>query len=249
VDNYVFARFRENDDYAAGPPSVLPLLYADMDNWPGDTHTWRVGANVGSVEREDILFYKDSIANAQSITITRPVEPPATGQDVEYAVVTVTRCEDGKIAGCISDVDNPLALAPDAGWQKGLTFDGLPADDGVEYYVFARSSENSEYAAGPASVVVVSDAGGASSISFSSRTAAGGRANPLVTVRGRTLNVKSAPNAAAQVRLIDMKGRTAAKVSSKGGNATFSLARLPAGRYLAEVRQNGKRVTSAFVLR
>jgi uncharacterized repeat protein (TIGR02543 family) len=80
----------------------------------------------------------------------------------------------------------------------------------------------------------------ATSVSSAVR-AAGGRAVPKVSARGRTLAVKSAPGAAARIRLFDMRGRAVSEFYSKGGGASFSLAGLPPGNYLAEVRENGKR--------
>ena len=62
--------------------------------------------------------------------ILNAVNPPSNGQTVEYAVDTTN-------------------IAPSVGWQDGLTFSSLvPA---TTYYLFARSKENSSYAAGPSS--------------------------------------------------------------------------------------------------
>lgn len=72
---------------------------------------------------------------------------------------------------------------------------------------------------------------------------------PFVNVTGRTLNIKSfSLNAVSQVRVIDTKGRTL-RTFNLAGSACLPLAGIPAGRYFVEVRQNGNRVTSGFVLR
>ncbi len=66
------------------------------------------------------------------------------------------------------------------------------------------------------------------------------KSKPLVNIRGRTLIVRAPANSAVQVRLIDMKGRTAARKSA-AGVVELSLKTVPAGRYIAETKINGKR--------
>jgi uncharacterized repeat protein (TIGR02543 family) len=68
-----------------------------------------------------------SAVTATSITIN-PVTAPTNGQTVEYGI-------------------NTANTTPSA-WQTGLTFSGL---SGGVYYIFARSAENDDYAAGAAS--------------------------------------------------------------------------------------------------
>ena len=71
---------------------------------------------------------------------------------------------------------------------------------------------------------------------------------PLITVKGKTLNIKALPNSDLQIKLFDMRGKTLARFNTRGSNS-FSLAKIPAGRYLVETRENGKRVgTTAVVL-
>jgi len=65
-------------------------------------------------------------------------------------------------------------------------------------------------------------------------------AKPLVKIHGRTLSVYAPANSAVQVRLIDMRGRTAARHAATG-QADFSLTGTPAGRYIVETKINGKR--------
>jgi len=71
---------------------------------------------------------------------------------------------------------------------------------------------------------------------------------PLVSVRGKTLNIKSAsPNSELQIRLFDMRGKTLARFNTKGSNS-FSLSKIPAGRYLAETRENGKMIAATAIV-
>jgi len=78
---------------------------------------------------------------------------------------------------------------------------------------------------------------------------------PAVSVRGRTLNVKlpsslqSSQTANLQIRMIDMRGRTVSNFKITNGiDNSFSLAKVPAGRYIVEVRNAGKRVNSTPVM-
>jgi len=75
---------------------------------------------------------------------------------------------------------------------------------------------------------------------------------PSVSVRGRMLNVKlpsSLQAANLQIRMIDMRGRTVSNFKITNGiHNSFSLAKIPAGRYIVEVRNAGKRVNSTPVV-
>jgi len=74
---------------------------------------------------------------------------------------------------------------------------------------------------------------------------------PAVTVRGKTINIKTSSANEVQVRLIDMKGRTVTRFSTTGGAANFSATKISAGRYLVDMKEmkTGKRFTAAVVLR
>ena len=75
---------------------------------------------------------------------------------------------------------------------------------------------------------------------------------PTVTVRGKVLNVKTSSSTTnLQIRLVDMKGRTAANFKASGGSGNFRLNRVAAGRYLVDIKnmESGKRFTSSIVLR
>jgi len=71
---------------------------------------------------------------------------------------------------------------------------------------------------------------------------------PHITVKGKTLNVLTASNSDLQIRLFDMRGKTIARFNSKGGNS-FSLAKIPSGRFIVEAKQNGKKSSSAIILK
>jgi len=74
---------------------------------------------------------------------------------------------------------------------------------------------------------------------------------PLITVKNKTLNVKTVSNSDLQIRLFDMRGKTLVRFNTRGsGSNSFSLAKIPAGRYLIETRENRKRVeVSAVIIR
>jgi len=71
---------------------------------------------------------------------------------------------------------------------------------------------------------------------------------PLIAVRGRVLRVNADTNTELNIRIIDLRGKTLARFKSNGSE-NISLTKIPAGRYIAETKVNGKRVTTAFVLR
>jgi hypothetical protein len=59
---------------------------------------------------------------------------------------------------------------------------------------------------------------------------------PLFTVRGKTLNVNASPGTSVQVRLVNLRGRTAASFRSVG-SASHQLRGIAAGAYIIEARQ------------
>jgi hypothetical protein len=70
---------------------------------------------------------------------------------------------------------------------------------------------------------------------------------PRVSVNGRMLNISSPENSAYKINLVDMRGRTAASFNASG-NGSFSLAKLPSGRYIAEVKTAGTKTTTAIIV-
>jgi len=72
---------------------------------------------------------------------------------------------------------------------------------------------------------------------------------PLLSIRAKTLNINAAPNTGVQVRVVDMRGRTAAKFNTNG-SASFSLRHIPAGRYIVEAkRADGQKMTQSILLK
>ena len=74
---------------------------------------------------------------------------------------------------------------------------------------------------------------------------------PTVTVRGKTLNVRTLSSTQnLQVRLIDMRGRTMTRFDMTGGG-NISLNKISAGRYIVDMRdmETGRRFSSPIVVR
>jgi len=74
---------------------------------------------------------------------------------------------------------------------------------------------------------------------------------PRVTVRGKTLNVRTLSSTQnLQIRLIDMRGRTMTRFDMMGGG-NMSLNKISAGRYIVDMRdmETGRRFSSPIVVR
>jgi len=69
---------------------------------------------------------------------------------------------------------------------------------------------------------------------------------PQVAVRGRTLSVSSS-GTDVTVRMIDVKGKVRANFRANG-NGSFSIGKIPAGRYLIEVKSAGLTQRAAAVI-
>lgn len=63
---------------------------------------------------------------------------------------------------------------------------------------------------------------------------------PRVRVAGRTMHVSAQPGSVIRIRIIDMRGRVVAGYDVAGA-AKLSLRRIPAGKYVVEVGERGKR--------
>ena len=99
---------------------------------------------------------------------------------------------------------------------------------------------------GAAGIVKRASVGGGASVRNGVGPGVSARA-PHVTVTGRTLNVKSPADVDVQLRLVNMRGRTVARFNA-AGSGRFSIADVPAGRYIVEARVAGKRVGSTPVI-
>jgi len=111
---------------------------------------------------------------------------------------------------------------------------------------------NSSFARKPAydslvAIVPQSDWGGGT-MSVSAVNNAARTHTPLVTVKGRTLNINAAAGADVKIRIVSLTGKTVANFDTRGGSAV-SLRKLPAGAYIAEARIDGRRATSSVVLK
>ncbi|MFP4163893.1 MAG: glycoside hydrolase family 11 protein [Chitinispirillaceae bacterium] len=71
---------------------------------------------------------------------------------------------------------------------------------------------------------------------------------PLVSVKGRTLNVSPAGGSKLQIRVIDVKGKVIASFNAAGA-AAFSLSDVPAGRYFVDVAGTGVKQYVPIVLK
>jgi hypothetical protein len=76
--------------------------------------------------------------------------------------------------------------------------------------------------------------------------AAGPVAKPLMRVAGGALFVNARPGVSMQIRLVDMRGRIAARYDAVG-TAKLALDNVPSGRYIAEAIERGRRVGAAQV--
>jgi len=72
-------------------------------------------------------------------------------------------------------------------------------------------------------------------------------AKPLVSLRGNALTLSAPANTVYAIRLIDVRGKTVKRVKLSGGGS-FSLAKIPAGRYFVEAREGGKVEKSAVIV-
>jgi len=80
-------------------------------------------------------------------------------------------------------------------------------------------------------------------------TGSNARVTPLVTVRDGTINVFSATNAKVKIKVADMRGKTIANFTARGGEK-LSLQTFPAGAYIVEAkRQDGYRTTASVVIK
>ncbi|MDR0305528.1 MAG: hypothetical protein LBI42_01690 [Chitinispirillales bacterium] len=88
---------------------------------------------------------------------------------------------------------------------------------------------------------------GATSIRCGTKAAGVSARMPVVSVRGKVLNIVGVDNSEMAIRLIHVNGKTAANFKASG-KGKFSLAKVPAGRYIVETKVAGKRAGSTAVL-
>nr|AXS01293.1 hypothetical protein [uncultured bacterium] len=74
---------------------------------------------------------------------------------------------------------------------------------------------------------------------------------PHISVRGRTLTVSNLQSSSApiQLRVLDLRGKTVSSFSAaKSDVGVFSLSKIPAGKYLVELRRSGARLETMSVM-
>jgi photosystem II stability/assembly factor-like uncharacterized protein len=73
---------------------------------------------------------------------------------------------------------------------------------------------------------------------------------PLIALRGKTIDITIPKNSEYQIRIVSMRGRTIARFKAASENNSFPLVKIPAGRYVVEIRgRGGFKTTSAIVVR
>jgi hypothetical protein len=93
--------------------------------------------------------------------------------------------------------------------------------------------------------------GAVSSISYRSAQVRANSSLPKISVRGRTLTVNNLQSSTApiQLRVIDLRGRAVGNFNAAKSNVgTFTLSKMPAGKYLVEVRRSGVRLGTTAVM-
>jgi len=86
------------------------------------------------------------------------------------------------------------------------------------------------------------------SIAPKNRISRNNSASRLLTLRGKTLTLSAPANTSYGIRVLDVRGKTVSRFKSSGGGS-FSLAKIPAGRYFVEAKGVGKVERMAVVVR
>jgi len=77
-------------------------------------------------------------------------------------------------------------------------------------------------------------------------TAVKSSVKPTARIVGRNLHIDAPSGSSLQIRLVDMRGRQIVRYDIKGG-ARIPLTAVPAGRYIVDIRENGKRTGASPV--
>jgi endoglucanase len=203
------------------------------EEWATMRETWGTAADIGELNR-----YMDKMKTA---FVDKGV-PVIVGEYGFAAQMTATRNQ--------TQVRNYTLAVAEAIYTRNMCpvlWDvQLNESKGEVIYYYNRHSS------GFADPQLVS---GFQALASSNGTAVGGKningktglKRPRITVAGKTLKVSSAAEADFQVRIIDIKGRIRANFKASG-SGSFSLAEIPAGRYLVEAAGAGVRKASAAVV-
>jgi len=125
----------------------------------------------------------------------------------------------------------------------------LNPDNGEVIYYYNRKSTPPAFS-DPQFVAGIKElAGGGTAIrDISGVSKSVARSMPTVTITGRTLTVNAPSESKVRIKVVDLTGRTVAAFESTGG-ASFALRKIPAGAYLVETVRDGRKATSAIMLR
>ncbi|MCL2101283.1 MAG: glycosyl hydrolase family 8, partial [Fibromonadales bacterium] len=130
----------------------------------------------------------------------------------------------------------------DTYWTRLMSFNNEP------YYSQALQIMTGLLGSGNMPNLKALEENGTSSVARNNVNVAGATGRtPAVSVRGRVLNVTGTNNTPMAVRLVNVQGKTVARFTASGAGQ-FSIARIPAGRYIVETRVAGKRVGSSAVV-
>jgi hypothetical protein len=138
-------------------------------------------------------------------------------------------------------------FAKDNSYTGTIYFDNVKIDN-TTLYDFSDPYSQWNTAASAADVSIVARPGGSTSVRHGANTANASARAPAVSVRGKTLSVTGISSADLTVRMVDMRGKTVARFRATGGAGSFSLAKVPAGRYVVETRISGKTVGNSAVV-
>jgi len=135
---------------------------------------------------------------------------------------------------------------------SGTPFTGTVYIDNVKIDNSVLSDFNEQYsewnlASGEVSVSLAARPGSSVSVFNGGKIPGTLTRAPKVAVMGKILNVVSPDNTEMRLRMVNMRGKVVANFNA-AGNAQFSLANIPAGRYIVETRAAGKRVTGTSVM-
>jgi len=251
---------------------TIEAVYVDPEN-PNDPMKGSAGANFSSFPADSLwvmrdgFFLENGIINAED-RVTKAYF--ASGQnEIILRIIEVDRYGNFvQVYGAdINDVPSKRRLE----WEifddrvVNITTEGLGTSgvklirklegEGLAAFVVFKGDisvhrADGSFALVPRDARIATGTGDASAIVTDFNSFVSGQIN--LTIKGKTLNIKAASqNSDLQIRLFDMRGKTLARFNTQGnGSNSFSLAKIPAGRYLIETRENGKRVgVSAVILR
>ncbi|MCL2220253.1 MAG: hypothetical protein FWC23_09330 [Chitinispirillia bacterium] len=136
-------------------------------------------------------------------------------------------------------------FAKDTPYTGTIYFDNVRVDTDVIDDFNKSTTEWSTAAAGV--TMSLAQRPGSTSVFNGARPGRMASRTPAVTLTGRILSVSSPTDADMHIRLVDVKGKTVAKFRG-AGDARFSIAGVPAGRYIVETRIAGKRVGNSAVI-